>query len=121
MIKQTFLTLAIGLLFFLSCEKVPTTVTGFDTAVQKNSSGSVSMQVGNNAESVLLMGTITLMEGELEISLKDPHDHISFSSIVQTTAPFSISKEFEPVQGLWKLEYKSLQGEGTIDLHLSSR
>jgi len=112
------LFLAAFIVLFSSCEKEPFINFGFDSKVDKNSNGLVIAHISDNDERIHLTGLVSLLEGEVMITLTNPIDEAVYSNTITAPIELEINERFEPKKGYWKLKYKSNNGIGTIDLHL---
>ncbi|MBU1580419.1 MAG: hypothetical protein KJ754_13385 [Bacteroidetes bacterium] len=112
---------AVLLLAFLvsSCQKEPIRRFGFDTDFGKNSQGLTIMHIGCCADTIKLTGEYSMAEGKVLIELIDPTGETVFSSYYNFPGSLQVNESFSAISGNWKLKYKSLEGEGSISLHLS--
>lgn len=108
------------LLLASSCQKEPMIRFGFDTDFDKNSRGLTIMTVNNSTEAITLRGDVFAAEGEVLIELVDPLGKTAFSSQVISPNILYVDESYQSISGNWKLKYKSLDGEGSIDLHLQT-
>lgn len=117
--SSTLTTALIILLLAGSCQKEPIIRFGFDCDFEKNSQGITIMNVGSNAKSITLTGEVALDEGEVMIELENPTGEIVFSGHLVSPIAIEVNEIYQAVSGNWKLKYKSLEGIGTINLHLN--
>jgi len=61
---------------------------------------------------------VFVAEGEVLIELIAPSGETVFSSLVTSPNSLYVDESYQTISGNWKLKYKSLDGEGSIDLHL---
>lgn len=110
-----------SLLIFIafSCSEEPIVRFGFDTDIGKKSQGQTIMNVGNNKESIVLFGDIILSEGEITVELTDPAGESLFKCHLKSPVCLSVNELFKAVPGYWILKYKSMEGVGSIILHMS--
>lgn len=113
--------LTLCLIFLNSCEKEPVHRVGFDSPIEKESSGLTILHVGGSVLSLSLEGRIEVTNGEVLLELTGPNGATEYTEIIQAGQEKLISSSFQAKKGFWKLKYKSNQGLGTIDLHLASR
>lgn len=118
--KRTILhTIAFIFLFVSSCQKEPFIRFGFDTEFEKNSQGLVIMNVDKNSKSITLTGEIIVVEGEILVELIDPTGENAFIGHLVSPLNQQVNESFDAIPGNWKLKYKSIEGEGSINLHLN--
>lgn len=103
-----------------SCRKDDTSRVGFRSEFVINSKGLTLMETRNNVEFLNLIGKIELKKGRIEVKLLDPEEFAVYSTKVEQPGIFQINLNFRATRGFWKLSYKSIEGEGTIDLHLTN-
>lgn len=117
--KSTIALIYLACIVLLSsCEKEPYIRFGFDSPIEKNSSGLVIADISHHVEDVCLNGSIRLREGEVEINLINPKGSTVYSKTLAGPGELKINETFEAKSGYWKLKYKSNNGVGEIDLHL---
>lgn len=116
--KYTASITALLLVLLCSCEKEFPYVTGFDSTFEKNSTGLVIVSVADPSQNIVLDGSITLDEGTLEITLLDPDERVKYKSTFLPSSPQPVYIIVDAEPGFWALKYKSLEGTGSIDLHL---
>lgn len=118
--KKNIVTLIVTLaLVMWSCEKDIVVHTGFCSPIQKNSEGITILEVKSNIKYLNLTGKITLAEGEVEIKLLNPDNVAVYTLRLHSNENVSVYETFFTEPGFWKLKYKSIQGVGSIDLHLN--
>lgn len=106
------------LVFSTSCEKEPYINLGFDSPINSNSNGLVIAHIPGNVNSVYLSGYVSLLEGEVEVSLLNSNGFMVYSRIIIAPDKLHINEIFDANHGYWKLKYKSRSGIGEIDLHI---
>ena len=116
--KTAFNSILTVLLLASSCQKEPLIRFGFDTDFEKNSEGLTIMTVNNSPETITLTGEVFVTEGEVLIELIAPSGEIVFSSLVTSPKIQHVNESYQTISGNWKLKYKSLEGDGSIILHL---
>lgn len=107
------------LLLAWSCQKEPNIRFGFDADFGKDSHGLTMMNVKSSTQTVSLKGNITVAEGEIHVELFNPDDVIVFERWLQSTESMDVNESFQAIEGNWKLAYKSIEGVGSVTLHLS--
>lgn len=103
-----------------SCTKEYPTRFGFYCPVEKNSSGLTIMAVSSRAAYIHLDGYVSVHEGDVVLTLTDPDGVLVFSKLVESGENLRLNQTFKAVPGLWKLRYKSVQGTGSMDIHMNS-
>lgn len=78
------------------------------------------MEVRNNVEFLTLIGKIELKKGGIEVKLLGPDEFVAYFTEAEQPGIVQINRTFRASKGFWKLSYQSLEGEGTIDLHLTN-
>ena len=116
--KTAFNSILTVLLLASSCQKEPMIRFGFDTDFDKNSQGLTIMTVNHSAEAISLTGEVFVTEGKVLIELIAPSGEIAFSSKVISPNNLFVNESYQTISGNWKLKYKSLDGVGSMDLHL---
>ena len=101
-----------------SCEKENLSLTGFTTRFEKNSTGTTILEVKSNVRIINLTGRINLTEGMLEIRLLNPDDEAIFSILIHPGHTGTVRESFNAEPGPWKLMYKSMDGLGSMNLHV---
>lgn len=107
------------LLLTCSCQKEPIIRFGFDCDFGKNSQGLTIMNVGSSAKSITLKGEVIVNEGEVLVELINPTGEAVFSNLVASPKTLHVDELFPAISGNWKLKYSSLEGNGSIKLHLN--
>lgn len=102
-----------------SCQKEPIIRFGFDCDFGKNSQGLTIMNVSSSAKSITLAGEVAVDEGEILVELENPTGEIVFTGHLVSPIALQVNESYPAVSGNWKLRYNSLEGEGSIDLHLN--
>ena len=118
--KSTMIIISL-LLFFLtsSCFKEPIIRFGFDTGFDKKSQGLTIMNVGNSAATITLQGNLVVTEGEVLVDLLNPKGETVFQSHLISPKSVQVNESFTAAKGNWKLKYKSMEGVGSLTLHLN--
>ena len=112
--------LAASLLILLtSCEKLPETSFGFSSAIESNSKGLTIASLPGHASYVVLEGSLVLSEGGVEVWLTNPAGEVVYTIDLHYPDQLTVNKSFNAMPGLWKLQYKSNRGIGTINLHVN--
>jgi hypothetical protein len=109
-----------ALLLFHACQKEMLSSVGFDTVIEENGSGLTILYLDEDVRTVRLEGIVTLSKGELEVELLDPNGRAVYGETLQGSETLEVDASFDASKGYWKLRYKSLQGVGTMDLHVIS-
>ena len=109
---------SLALILLCYCEQEWHFVTGFDTPIEKISSGLIMVHLAEDAKSLVLEGSISVFEGEVEVTLLDPEGSLAYASKFQSSGRLPVHEALQMVPGLWTLSYKSLGGRGSISLHL---
>lgn len=92
---------------------------GFSTTYNQNSNGITIMDVKQSAQFVYLEGTVSANSGELEVLLTDGDGNIQYQKLIKSEDSIvTINEKINATPGYWKLQYKSNQSTGSIDLHL---
>ena len=113
----------IALAIFLlsnSCFKEPEIRFGFDTVFGTKSQGISEMNVSSNVRTVSLKGEIVVTDGEVLVELISPLDESVFTRNLRSPGSIYINESYQAEKGKWKLKYKSLDGTGSMKLHLST-
>lgn len=108
------------LLLTCSCQKEPIIRFGFDCDFGKNSQGLTIMNVGSSAKSITLKGEVFVNEGEVLVELINPTGETIFSNHFISPKSFNVNETFTAITGKWKLKYKSIEGNGSLTLHLNT-
>lgn len=117
--KRTIILIySVFLIIFASCEKESYINFGFDSPVNKDSKGMLIVDFSQSYERIYLGGYIRLSEGEVEIILINPKGIAVFSKTLVAPDEMHADESIEASRGYWKLEYKSRDGKGFIDLHI---
>lgn len=103
-----------------SCHKEVETRFGFDSQFDRDSRSLTIMNVNKSADMVKLEGEINVNEGEVLVELIDPVGLSVFSTKISAPEKLTISRSYGSVAGNWKLKYQSLEGTGTIHLHMNT-
>jgi len=102
----------------ISCEQEPTINYGFNSPVDKNSSGLAIADIPKTMDLIYLNGCVWLSEGEIEVTLVNPKGVTLFTRTISAPNEFLINETFNSTPGYWKLKYESVEGVGSIDLHI---
>lgn len=105
---------------FASCENEPYIHFGFDSPVNKDSKGMVTVDISHSWDRIYLSGSIRLSEGEAEVILVNPGGVVVFSKTLVAPDELNVNESFDVTYGYWKLKYLSNNGKGYIDLHISN-
>lgn len=117
--KYTIFYSLLLIFIVVSCHEEPIVRFGFDTEIDKNSHGETVMNVENTTESIVLFGDIVLSEGEITVELTDPAGVSVFKCHLKSPVFYNVNELFQTVPGYWKLKYKSVEGVGSIILHMN--
>jgi hypothetical protein len=112
-----FLLIALLLLITCSCSEEPFRNFGFDSDFNVNSDGLVMIHIGNKTENIHLEGIIHLESGKMIVEFLNPNSENAFVLEIESPGFFQIDEDINAFPGIWKLEYQSKNGVGTIDLH----
>ena len=118
--KIIFPLIVICLLLSISCNKEFTSRYGFNCPIEKDSSGLTIMAVSNSVDFIHLEGYISVQEGEVEFTLTDPDGVLAFEKHLQSGENLQLKEIFAATPGIWKLRYRSVQGIGSLDIHMDS-
>lgn len=120
--KATYQLTGCFILLFLvfACETEPEIRFGFDTEFNKHSQGVSMMNVSNKSHVITLTGDITVSEGQIFIELINPAGDTLFTCHLISPESLIVNESFQAVSGIWKLKYKSIEGTGTLVLHLNN-
>ncbi len=77
------------------------------------------MNVGSSAKSITLTGEVVAAEGEILVELVNPFSEIVYTGHLVSPLALEINESYQAISGNWKLKYRSLEGEGSISLHLN--
>jgi len=109
------------LLFLVfACETEPEIRFGFDTEFNKHSQGLSVMYVSSKSQIINLKGDITLNEGQVLVELVNAARDTLFTQHLMSPDNLTVNESFQAVAGNWKLKYKSIEGTGTLVLHLNN-
>ena len=103
----------------LSCETETRHKFGFNSEIQTDSRGLVIMDANHNATSIFLNGNIRLDEGRIYLELIRPNGKKAISNEIIAPAIITFDEVFAAQPGYWSLKYRSENGKGIINLHLS--
>ncbi len=119
--KSSFKYVSILILFLmLSCQKESIIRFGFDTDFGRNSHGLSIMHVGKQVKRISLEGELFVSEGGVLLELINPNRETVFTIQPQSPENLYLDESFQAVSGNWKLKYRSIEGSGTITLHLNA-
>lgn len=109
------------LLFLVfACETEPEIRFGFDTEFNKHSQGLSIMNVSNKSHVITLTGNVTVSEGQILVELINPAGDTLFTRHFISPESLKVDESFRAVAGNWKLKYRSMEGTGTLVLHLNN-
>lgn len=111
-------SLLAGMLMFTACFKEPDIRFGFDTDFSKNSKGLTIMHVNKNVSVIKLSGGTVISEGELIVELIDPAGTTAFIGHYTSSGYVVVNEWFNAIAGNWKLKYTSINGTGSLKMHL---
>lgn len=111
-------SLLAGMLMFAACFKEPDIRFGFDTDFTKNSKGLTIMYVNKNVSVIKLSGGTMISEGELVVELIDPAGITAFIGHYTSPGHVVVNEWFNATAGNWKLKYNSINGTGSLKMHL---
>jgi hypothetical protein len=77
------------------------------------------MRVNDYASDIQLKGNLELRAGSVEIKVIQPNGRIVFKKVVTDNMIIELDKTFAAEIGYWRLKYRSINGEGYINLHLN--
>jgi hypothetical protein len=117
--KNALLTSLVLFLLLYACYEDPVIRFGFDTEFGKNSQGLTMMEVSNNQKAVTLRGDVFVTSGGILVELINPKGEIVFTNQITFPNSLFVNEAFHSVSGTWRLKYKSLEGTGSITLHLN--
>ncbi len=116
--KKLASTVIILILLFTGCKKEPLIPIGFDSPIDQNAEGQVTVRVLQMIETIELTGRLHLYEGEVLVQLMNPEGESVYSNKLTAPVDLQINELFEARQGIWKLKYQSFDGLGTINLRI---
>jgi len=108
-----------SLIFLGSCEKIEIRNFGFDTDFERNSTGLTMMDVASHVNTLRLVGDITVDSGDVKVELIDPDGYLIYEAYFHAPGDYLVNESCKASRGIWKLRYSSLEGVGSLDLHLS--
>lgn len=114
-----FITLSICL-FAGSCDMNPEIRFGFDTLFGARSQGISIMNVSSKANGITLRGDVTVRNGAVLIELVSPAGEPLFTRTLHAPATMYLNESFPSSAGNWKLKYNSIDGTGSIKLHMTT-
>lgn len=109
----------IVLFLVFACETEPEIRFGFDTEFNKYSQGLSVMYVSSKSQIINLKGDITLSEGQFLVELVNSAGDTLFTRHLISPDNLIINESFQAVAGNWKLKYRSIDGTGSLVLHLT--
>ena len=116
--KNALLLNFLGLFFLLyACHDDPVMRFDFDTEFGKKSQGLTMMD--SNQKAVTLKGDVFVTSGGVLVELINPKGEIVFTNQITFPNSLFVNEAFHSVSGTWKLKYKSMEGTGSITLHLN--
>jgi hypothetical protein len=113
------LILVAALILLTSCEKLPESRIGFSSPITKDANGLAIVHLGSRVDSIKLQGSIALSEGAVEVRLTNPAGEVVYTIELQYPDDLQMDRSFSALPGNWKLQYKSRNGIGNIDLHVN--
>jgi len=119
MFDDQLLASIILFLFVYACQNDSVIRFGFDTEFGKKSQGLTMMDVNNNQKTVSLQGDVFVTSGGVLVELINPKGEIVFTNQITFPNSLFVNEAFHSVSGTWKLKYKSMEGTGSITLHLN--
>jgi len=119
MFNDQLLASIILFLFVYACQNDSVIRFGFDTEFGKKSQGLTMMDVNNNQKTVSLQGDVFVTSGGVLVELINPKGEIVFTNQITFPDYLLVNEAFHSVSGTWKLKYKSMEGTGSITLHLN--
>lgn len=114
--KITVLTLLATVAF--ACTFKAEFRAGFETSFDPGSTGQSTLVIDDETDQLFLNGDIQVNEGALIISLTDPDQLAVIQDTIVAPADTTFSQNLAVSPGTWVLSYQSLNGSGTINLHL---
>jgi hypothetical protein len=117
--KKQILILLFAIVLFSSCTPDPITNIGFRSEFGYDSVGLSMMSVPNNGSMLRLNGTIRVETGGIEVKLIDPNGELAYFCTVETPGTLLIEELYRGIPGIWRLQYKSIDGKGEINLHVN--
>lgn len=120
---KTKVIIIIGLIamFMSSCYKEVKIINevGFKCEYMEHSRGLTILDVGSYEDIVIFEGDIVVNSGEIEVELINPEGETVFQNTYQYPVTINIFESYEAKNGYWRLKYKSIDGKGLINLHIS--
>jgi hypothetical protein len=118
--KTLFLIAVTIFLLTSACFKDPDIRFGFDTLFGSKSQGISMMNVSSNVQTVSLKGDVVVTKGEVLVELVTPGDEPIFTRTLKSPGSMYINESYTSEKGTWKLKYNSIEGTGTLKLHLTT-
>jgi hypothetical protein len=112
--------ISIGLWLMTGCAGEGITRVGFSSDIETYSNGLTMIKVSGDAGSLYLSGSVNVTSGTVIVELTDPSGQPCVADTLVAGEAKAYSRHFRPVEGHWKLHYRSLDGTGKIYLHLST-
>jgi hypothetical protein len=78
------------------------------------------MNVSSNGSTVSLKGDVAITRGEVLMELISPGDEPVFTRTLGSPGSMYINESYQAAPGNWKLKFKSMEGTGSLKLHLST-
>lgn len=113
------LTIGLFCLLIFSCQKNIISEVGFSGEFMEYSKGLTILDVGTYENKVIFSGDISITEGEVIVELINPDGEIVYENQIEYPNTVHIFESYDAVDGYWRLKYKSIEGKGVIDLHIS--
>lgn len=106
------------LFLIVSCIEDSPSQFGFDSKFNSNSKGLTTMYIGNKSLAVYLNGNLKVQSGAVQIMLLNGKNDTIYNAKILASDVVHINENFDASPGFWKLQYKSENGTGDIDLHV---
>lgn len=115
-----FVMISIGLWLWNGCAVEGITRIGFSSDIETYSNGLTMMKVSGDAGNLYLSGSLNVSSGSVIVELTDPQEQYCVADTLVAGEAKAYNRHFRPVEGYWKLRYRSINGTGKIHLHLSA-
>jgi hypothetical protein len=102
-----------------ACEPLRINSIGFSTAIDSHSTGITMMDVPEKQKELFLTGRVTLQSGAVCLSVEDPEGKKVYSDTIKAPSEVYLNRTLVSGPGVWVMRYTSLEGEGSMNLHLS--
>lgn len=102
-----------------ACEPLLINSIGFNTAINSHSTGITMMDVPETKKELFLTGRVTMQTGAVCLTVEDPEGEKVYSDTIMAPSEVYLNRTLISRPGVWTLHYSSLDGDGSMNLHLS--